>query len=114
VHLHLTDDVLMAAHPGTFAHRIRAVDVLVDAPGTAAPARGILSNSGFSLLRREPAAPRVPLLRFADAYPISEFRLRTDMGPCMTCRESTCCRSRAQRSPLHGPLSSQRRRTPWA
>jgi hypothetical protein len=76
----LTDDVLMAAHPGTFAHRIRAVDVLVDAPGTAAPARGMLSNSGFSLLRREPAAPRVPLLRFADAYPVSEFRLRTDMA----------------------------------
>ncbi len=76
----LTDDVLMTAHPGTFAHRIRAVDVLVDAPGTAAPARGILTNSGFSLFRREPAAPRVPLLRFADAYPVSEFRLRTDMA----------------------------------
>ena len=76
----LTDDALMTAHPGTFAHRIRAVDVLVDAPGTAAPARGILTNSGFSLLRREPAAQRVPMLRFADAYPVSEFRLRTDMA----------------------------------
>ncbi|MCB8822511.1 Tc toxin subunit A-related protein [Microvirga rosea] len=76
----LTDDDLMAAHPGTFAHRIRAVDVRVDAPGTAAPARGILTNSGFSLLRREPAASRVPLLRFADAYPVSEFRLRTDLA----------------------------------
>nr|WP_255616330.1 hypothetical protein [Microvirga puerhi] len=76
----LTDDDLMAAHPGTFAHRIRAVDVRVEAPGTAVPARGILTNSGFSLLRREPAASRIPLLRFADAYPISEFRLRADMA----------------------------------
>ena len=76
----LTDDALMAAHPGTFAHRIRAVDVQVEAPGTAVPARGILTNSGFSLLRREPTGPRVPLLRFADAYPVSEFRLRTDMA----------------------------------
>ena len=74
----LTDDDLMAAHPGTFAHRIVAVDVLVDAPGTAIPVRGMLTNSGFSLLRRTPDI-RVPLLRFADAYPISEFRLRSDM-----------------------------------
>lgn len=76
----LTDDDLMAAHPGTFAHRMRAVDVVVDVPGTAVPARGILTNGGFSLLRRAPAAARVPLLRFADAYPVSEFRLRTGMA----------------------------------
>lgn len=76
----LTDDDLVAAHPGTFAHRIRAVDVAVDAPGTVVPTRGILTNGGFSLLRRSPGAQRVPLLRFADAYPISEFRLRSDLA----------------------------------
>lgn len=76
----ITDDALMTAHPGTFAHRIRAVDVQVDAPGTVVPPRGILTNGGFSLLRREPAGPRVPLVRFADAYPISEFRLRSDLA----------------------------------
>ena len=76
----LTDDDLVAAHPGTFAHRIRAVDVAVDAPGTVVPTRGILTNGGFSLLRRAPGAQRVPLLRFADAYPISEFRLRSDLA----------------------------------
>ena len=76
----LTDDDLVAAHPGTFAHRIRAVDVAVDAPGTVVGTRGMLTNGGFSLLRRAPGAPRVPLLRFADAYPISEFRLRTDLA----------------------------------
>ena len=76
----LTDDDLVAAHPGTFAHRIRAVDVAVDTPGTVVPARGILTNSGFSLLRRASGAARVPLLRFADAYPVSEFRLRSDLA----------------------------------
>jgi hypothetical protein len=76
----LTDDDLVIAHPGTFAHRIRAVDVTVDAPGTVVPTRGILTNGGFSLLRRAPGGQRVPLLRFADAYPISEFRLRSDLA----------------------------------
>lgn len=76
----LSDDALVSAHPGTFAHRVRAVDVRVDAPGTTAQMRGILTNSGFSLLRREPDGTRVPLLRFADAYPVSEFRVRTDLA----------------------------------
>lgn len=77
----LTDDDLLVAHPGTYAHRIRAVDVFVDVPGTTVATRGILTNSGFSLLRREPGdGARVPLLRFADAYPISEFRVRNDLA----------------------------------
>lgn len=75
----LSDEELLAAFPGTFAHRIRAVDVFVDAPGTVVPLRGILTNSGFSLYRREAAADRVPMLRFADAYPVSEFHVRPDM-----------------------------------
>ncbi|MGW0769197.1 Tc toxin subunit A-related protein [Streptomyces sp. NPDC002676] len=75
----LTDDDLLASHPGTYAHRVRTVDVLVDAPGTVEQPRGILTNLGFSLLRRSAGAERVPLLRFADAYPISEFRIRRDL-----------------------------------
>ncbi|MFD9369433.1 hypothetical protein ACFWA6_17300 [Streptomyces sp. NPDC060020] len=75
----LTDDDLLASHPGTYAHRIRTVDVLVDVPGTTERPRGILTNMGFSLLRRSPSAPRVPLLRFADAYPVSDFRSRRDL-----------------------------------
>ncbi|BCL13086.1 Tc toxin subunit A-related protein [Micromonospora sagamiensis] len=75
----LTDDDLLASHPGTYAHRIRTVEVLVEAPGTVERPRGILTNMGFSLLRRSPAAERVPLLRFADAYPVSEFRVRRDL-----------------------------------
>ncbi|MBD9734154.1 hypothetical protein IGX29_20545 [Streptomyces sp. H28] len=76
----LTDDDLLTAHPGTYAHRIRTVDVLVEAPGSAQRPRGILTNMGFSLLRRSPTAERVPLLRFADAHPVSDFRIRHDQG----------------------------------
>lgn len=76
----LTDDDLLTAHPGTYGHRIRAVDVAVDAPGTVVPTHGMLTNGGFSLLRRAPGASPVPLLRFADAYPVSEFRVRSDMA----------------------------------
>jgi hypothetical protein len=76
----LSDDDLAAAHPGTFAHRVHAVEVVVDAPGTVIRPRGMLTNRGFSLLRPTPAAPRVPLVRFADAYAVSEFSLRTDMA----------------------------------
>ena len=71
----LTDDDLLKGHPGTFAHRIRSVNVTVDAPGTAVATWGILTNSGFSLLRTDPNAASVPLVRFADAYPVSEHRL---------------------------------------
>ena len=76
----LDDADLLQAHPGTFAHRIRAVDVVVDAPGTPVRPRGLLANGGFSLLRRAPGAARVPLLRYADAHPVSEFRLQRDMA----------------------------------
>lgn len=76
----LTDGPLLDAHPGTYAHRIRAVDVEIEAPGTPVAVRGILTNSGFSLLRREPGAKPVPLVRFADAYPISEFEVRRDLA----------------------------------
>lgn len=76
----LTDDELATAHPGTYAHRIRAVDVFIDAPGTMVQVRGMLTNSGFSRFRRELGGAPVPLLRFADAYPVSEFRVRRDMG----------------------------------
>jgi hypothetical protein len=75
----LSDEDLLASHPATYAHRVRAVDVVVEAPGTVVQTRGILTNGGFSLLRRDPAATPVPLVRFADAYPVSEFRLRDDL-----------------------------------
>jgi hypothetical protein len=75
----LTDDELLRSYPGTFGHRIRTVDVVVDVPGTAAAPAGILTNGGVSMLRRTPGGARVPLLRFADAYPVSEFRVRRDL-----------------------------------
>jgi hypothetical protein len=50
----------------------------VDVPGAALAPAGVLTNGGVSLLRRAPGAERVPLLRYADAYPVSEFRVRGD------------------------------------
>lgn len=76
----LSDADLVAAHPGTYAHRIRAVDVVVDTPGTPVSTRGILTNDGFSLFSREPGGRPMPLVRFADAYPISEFEVRRDLA----------------------------------
>lgn len=76
----LSDADLLTAHPGTFAHRVRAVDVRVETPGTVVRPRGILTNRGVSLLRRTPTDEPVPLLRFADAYPVSEFQVRSDLG----------------------------------
>ncbi|MGH6937848.1 hypothetical protein [Hypericibacter sp.] len=75
----LTDDDLRLSHPGTFAHRIRAVDVATEAPGAVPAPRGVLSNRGLSYLRPSLTGPGQPLIRYEDALPISEFRMRTDM-----------------------------------
>ncbi len=72
-------DDLEAAHPGTFAHRLRAVTVAVEAPGAVMPPRGMLSNRGMSFLKRSPGGPSLPLVRFEDGLPVSEFRVRDDM-----------------------------------
>jgi hypothetical protein len=75
----LTDDDLRLSHPGTFAHRIKAVDVAVEAPGAVPAPRGVLSNRGLSYLRPSLTGPGRPLVRYEDALPISEFRMRADM-----------------------------------
>ena len=108
----LTDDALMTAHPGTFAHRIRAVDVLVDAPGTAVPARGMLTNSGFSLLRREPAARGSRCFASRTRTPSASSGCDRH-GPARPAREHLLPFEGAA-SPPPGPSSSRRPRTPWA
>ena len=76
----LTDDDLRAAHPGTFGHRIKAVDVATEAPGAVPAPRGLLSNRGLSYLRQSLNGSGLPLVRYEDALPVSEFRMRTDMA----------------------------------
>lgn len=75
----ISDDDLSVAHPGTFAHRVRAVTVSVEAPGAAVTPRGMLTNRGLSFVRRSDGGPSFPLVRFEDALPVTEFRLRDDM-----------------------------------
>jgi hypothetical protein len=75
---HTRESPLQAAYPGTFAYRLRALTVAAhDADGP--PPRGILRNLGASSVSREDGtAPKV-LMRFADALPLSEFRLHQDL-----------------------------------
>lgn len=75
----ISDDDLSLAHPGTYAHRLRAVTVAAEAPGAAVAPRGMLSNRGLSFVRRGAGAASLPLVRFEDGLPVSEFRLRNDM-----------------------------------
>jgi len=67
----------IAAHyPGCFNFRLRAVTTFgIDASAQAV--RGMLWNSGHSALYDEDGSRR-PLVRFPDALPLSEFRLRQD------------------------------------
>jgi len=74
-----TDAGLRRAHPGTFAHRIRAVSVDLLDPHGVAPYRGVLRNEGVSTFLRRDGSRRT-MLRPAEALPLSGFRLRPDMG----------------------------------
>jgi hypothetical protein len=75
----ISDEDLSMAHPGTYAHRLRAVTIAVEAPGASIAPRGMLSNRGLSFVRRSIGGPSLPLVRFEDGLPASEFRLRNDM-----------------------------------
>ena len=71
------ESMLRAAYPGTYGYRIRALTVAADNPD-GPPPRGILRNYGVSTVGAEDGSIS-PLVRFADALPLSEFRLRDDL-----------------------------------
>jgi hypothetical protein len=77
--IHTTEQALRRAYPGTYGHRIRAASVTVVGTAVTSPARGALLNAGVSLLSRADGTTH-PLVRPADALPISEFRLHDDMA----------------------------------
>ncbi len=66
------------AYPGTYGYRIIAMSVAVKAASGALPARGLLRNEGVSLVSRVGGDTHYSV-RFPDAFPLSEFRLREDM-----------------------------------
>lgn len=69
---------LRDAHPGTYAHRLRAVTVTVKSPASTVAPRGMLRNQGTSIVEAADGTPSM-LLRPADALAVSEFQLRDDM-----------------------------------
>ncbi|WP_406333385.1 hypothetical protein [Streptomyces sp. NBC_00203] len=71
---------LRLAYPGTFGHRIRAVTVTVSDAALRGQPRGILRNLGVSAISTADPQVTHPSVRPPDALPISEFRLRNDMG----------------------------------
>jgi hypothetical protein len=66
------------AYPGTHGHRIRAVTAAVRSTTASAPFRGLLGNSGVSLVRGKTGERHVSI-RPMERFPLSEFRLRRDM-----------------------------------
>jgi hypothetical protein len=74
-----TEAWLRALYPGTFGYRVRAVSAAVIQTGTLAPIRGVLVNEGISLLRPDEPEAR-GLVRPAEGFPISEFRLDRDLA----------------------------------
>lgn len=72
------EDTLRLFYTGVYGCRIRAVTVrAVSSDGTVF--RGIMRNRGVSLVSTADSSSPQPLIRFPDALPISEFRLRDDM-----------------------------------
>jgi tetratricopeptide (TPR) repeat protein len=67
------------AYPGTYGYRIRAVSAKVSGLSPIAPARGLLSNQGASLISRADGTTSLSL-RTAEAMPLSEFQLEKDMA----------------------------------
>jgi len=65
------------AYPGTYGYRVIAVSVAVKGVTDVVPARGLLRNQGVSLMSRASGESHISV-RFPDAFPLSEFRLRED------------------------------------
>jgi hypothetical protein len=65
------------AYPGTYGYRVIAVSVAIKGVTDAVPVRGLLRNQGVSMMSRADGESHVSV-RFPDAFPLSEFRLRDD------------------------------------
>lgn len=69
---------LREAYPGTFGYRVRAVTATAQIAG-GSEVRGVLRNGGISQVGQEDPSQKNVLVRFPDALPLSEFRLRDDL-----------------------------------
>lgn len=71
---------LNLAHPGSYSHRIRAVEVTAILPVTEPPPRGLLTNPGISHVEGAKIGDTHTSVRPPDVLPLSEFTLKDDMA----------------------------------
>ncbi len=74
-----TETPLRLVHPGVYGYRVRNVTVAATYADPIQPHRGMLTNQGVSLVTRNQLGTAHILLRYPDALPLSEFRMRNDM-----------------------------------
>jgi hypothetical protein len=74
-----TEAPLQLVHPGVYGYRVRNVTVAATYADPIQPHRGMLTNQGVSLVTRNQQGTAHTLIRYPDALPLSEFRMRNDM-----------------------------------
>lgn len=70
---------LRLVYPGVYGYRVRNITVAAAYVEPIQPHRGLFSNQGMSIVTREKAGSAHTLVRYPDALPLSEFRMRDDM-----------------------------------
>lgn len=70
---------LSLAHPGVYGYRIRNITIAAAYAEPIQPHRGLFSNHGVSVVSRSEPGSAHTLVRYPDALPLSEFRMRDDM-----------------------------------
>jgi hypothetical protein len=75
----MSEAPLKLVHPGVYGYRVRNVTVAAAYTDQIQPHRGLFSNQGISVVTRETSGSAHTLVRYPDALPLSEFRMRNDM-----------------------------------
>ncbi|HEX2541206.1 MAG TPA: hypothetical protein VHM00_08995 [Caldimonas sp.] len=70
---------LRLLYPGVYGYRVRNISIAATYAAALQPHRGVLTNQGVSIVTRSGGGPGHVLARYADALPLSEFRMREDM-----------------------------------
>jgi len=70
---------LRLVHPGVYGYRVRNVTVAAAYADASPSPRGMLTNQGVSIVTRDKQGAAHLLVRYPDALPLSEFRMRNDM-----------------------------------
>ena len=70
--------LLETAHPGSFNHRIRAIEIAAIMPDGEPLPRGMMINPGISVVSGPNSGDEHVLVRPPDAFPLSEYKLKDD------------------------------------